>query len=716
MNRCRKLALASAMLLQAGTSFSQGLEEEELALAYGDKATVSLATGTAQPLRRAPAVASVITAEDIAAMGATDLDEVLETVAGVHVSRSAIAYAPLYFFRGIGVGNAYNPEVLMLQNGVPMTSSYSGDRGNMWGGLPVENIARIEVIRGPGSALYGADAYSGVINIVTKSAADIQGTHFGTRLGSFDSGSAWVQHGGKLGGVDVAAYLRIGTTDGFKEKIEQDGQSRLDSRFGTRASLAPGSVNTGVDSVDAGLDLGYEKWRFRAGYKLRDNLETAAGVSSALDPVSKMKSERFNGDLSWNDAKFTENWGLGFTGSFFQLSDSTPNGLQLLPPGATIAGRTFTSGMIGGPSRSERQVRLSAFATYNGFENHSLRFGMGHDDIDLYETATRKNFITNAAGTPVPTDAFGRAVFSSPVVIDYNTLQPHILPQHRKVNYLFVQDEWHFARDWTLTAGVRRDSYSDFGATTNPRFAVVWDAALDLTVKLMHGRAFRAPSFSEQYGINPVSNGNPNLRPETIATTEAAFTWQARKDLQVNLSLFTYGMKDIIRAVPDVAGGVPTTFQNAGNQTGRGAELEATWDATRTLRLTGNYAYQHSVDKSTNTDPGYAPRNHFYGRADWRFSGDWMASTQVNHVADRKRAFGDTRPNIPDYTTVDLTLRTTRSQNQWNFAASVRNLFDANAREPSLVAAPFGAFPTSQIPGDLPLARRSFYLQALYKM
>jgi len=713
----RQLALASIALIQASVALAQSSEDEEdLMLAYGDKATISLATGSVQALRRAPAVASVITAEDIAAIGATDLDEVLETVAGVHVSRTAVAYAPLYLFRGIGVGNTYNPEVLMLQNGVPMTSSYSGDRGNMWGGFPVENIARIEVIRGPGSALYGADAYAGVINIITKNAAEVSGTQFGLRGGSFNTRNGWVQHGGKLGEVDVAAYLRVGSTDGFKETIARDAQSRFDNRFNTHASLAPGSVNVGVDSVDGGLDLAYDKWRLRAGYKLRDNLQTGAGVSSALDPVSRMKSARINGDLSWTDPHLSQDWGLGFVASYFQLEDETPNGLQLLPPGATIGPNTFTNGMIGGPARSERQVRLSAFATYTGFENQSIRLGLGHDDINLFEASTYKNFFVNAAGTPVPTDAAGNPVAANPVVIDYNTLQPHILPHQRKLDYLYAQDEWNFARDWTFTAGLRHDRYSDFGSTTNPRLALVWDAALDLTVKLLDGRAYRAPSFSELYGINPVSNGNPSLRPETIRTTEAVFSWQARRDTQLNLSLFHYDMKDIIRPVANVTGGTAATFQNAGDQTGRGAELEATWDATREVRLSGHYAYQHGTDRTTGADPGYAPRRHIYGRADWRVAGTWLASTQVNRIADRKRAVGDTRPDIPDYTTVDLTLRTTRNQNAWNFAASLRNIFNANAREPSLVAAPLAGFPTSTIPDDLPLAGRSFYLQAIYKM
>ena len=487
-------------------------EEEDLALVYGNQATVSIATGRQQSLRRAPAVATVITAEDIAAMGAVDLDEVMETVPGMHVARSAITYEPLYIVRGIY--SAQNPQFLTLQNGVPMTTMFQGDRGNIWGGYPLEHIARIEIIRGPGSALYGADAYSGVVNIITKSAADTPGTRVGARVASFNGWDTWVQHGGKLGPVDVAAYLRIGSTDGSKEIVAADAQSARDKNFGTHASLAPGPINTGRDAIDANLELGYDKWRLRGGYKLRDNVGTGAGVASALDPVGKAKSERITSDLSWTDPEFARNWGLGVTASFLQYAQRIPTNLQLFPPGARFPTGLFPDGMIGHPDTSERQLRLSTFATYSGIENHNLRFGLGHDDLDLYYTATFKNYVFNAAGIPVP---------AGPVA-DYSVIQPFMLPQRRKIDYVYAQDEWNFAKDWALTAGIRHDRYSDFGSTTNPRLALVWDASLDLTAKLLYGRAFRAPSFNEEYGINnPVNRGNPNLMPETISTLEAVF-------------------------------------------------------------------------------------------------------------------------------------------------------------------------------------------------
>jgi iron complex outermembrane receptor protein len=689
-----------ALLLLSGISTVQAQEaEEDLALIYGDKNSISIATGSQQSLRRAPAVATVITAEEIAAMGATDIDEVLESVPGIHVTRTAIRYAPTYVIRGIYNGTN-NTQVLLLQNGIPTTTMYSGDKGAVWTGVPVENIARIEVIRGPGSALYGADAYAGVINIITKSAADTPGTEIGMRAGSFNTRSAWIQHGGEIGAVEVAAFLRIGATDGIQEILQADAQTRNDKIFGTSASLAPGPVNTGYDAIDASLNLAYDKWRLRAAYKLRDELETGAGISSALDPNSYGRAENVSGDLTWSSPHFARNWSLEARAAFQYYTFTYPTNLQLLPPGLRLPSGAFPDGLIGGPNSWDKQFRFSGNATYSGFAGHSLRLGLGYDDLDLYRTKTIKNNLLNAAGAPTQPGP----------VMDYSGIQPFIKPQQRRVDYLYLQDEWDFAQDWTLTAGVRHDHYSDFGGTTNPRLALVWNTTLDLTTKLLFGQAFRAPSFAEQYAINPVTNGNPDLKPETIQTLEAAFSWRWRRDSQINLSLFRYEMRDIIRLVNNTTPALGATYQNTGSQHGNGLELEAEWSITPTLHLIGAYSYQKSVDDATGKDAGYAPHHRVYLRGDWRYRSGWIASIQANHVADRERAAGDTRPQIADYTTVDITLRNDMGRKeQWGYAASLRNLFAADVREPSLA-------PGLALPYDLPMAPRSVWVQATYRM
>jgi iron complex outermembrane receptor protein len=666
-------------------------EEEELAMAYGDKSFVTIASGTRQPIARAPSVATVVTAEDIAAIGAADLDEVLETVPGLHVARSPLGYDPIYIIRGIST--QYNPQVLMLINGIPISGVTFGDRSIVWGGMPVGNIARIEVIRGPGSALYGADAFSGVINIITKTSADVDGTQLGLSAGSFNSRDAWVQHGGTWGGFDVAGYLRAGHTDGQRQIISADAQSSIDKNpsFLTSASLAPGPVNLGVNAIDGRIDLSRDKWRLRAGYQQRSNVGTGAGIASALDPAGSNYGERVNTDLTYQDSNFIPDLDVTAQASYLYITEQS--NLTLYPPGSnpfypyTLNPVTFPNGVIGNPDKWERHLRLNMSAVYNGLQSHKLRFGTGTQDDDLYRTEETNNYSTLNPG---------------PVI----EVTPFLLPHSRRVNYVYAQDEWAFTKDWYLTAGVRHDQYSDFGGTTNPRLALVWETAYNLTSKLLYGRAFRPPSFSELYNTtNPVLIGNPNLKPETNQSTELAFVWQATTNLQANLNLFHYLWKDILR--PDSS----NIMQNAGNQHGDGFETELVWDASASLRLSGNYAQQHSIDEATNQDAGNAPRHHVYARADWRFVPRWTLDTQLNYVADRKRTPGDTRPDIADYHTVDLTLRSQNRSGDWGISFKVLNLFNADAREPS----PFGT-PFVPIPYDLPLAGRAWRVELSHQL
>src|ERR1039457_1987882 len=686
---CAFLALAWI----GAAAAAQTTEEEDLALAYGDKSMISIATGSLQPITRAPAVATVITARDITAMGVTDLDQALESVPGLHVSMSNVAMQPIYEFRGIATKN--NPEVLMLVNGIPITSVLWGNRGEVWGGMPLENVERIEVIRGPGSALYGADAFSGVINVITKNAADINGTEYGLRAGSFNSRDAWAQYGGKLGAVDAAFYLGGGKTDGQKGTFENDAQSAWDGIFATNASLAPGPVNNQRKSFDASADLSHEAWRLRTAYQERE-VGVGTGVAGSLDPNGLGHASRLNLDMNYEKANWARNWDVSGVAGYYDIKEYGDPAYTLFPPGAF--GGAFPNGMIGNPGHSERHTNASVSAFYTGFEQHRIRIGTGYRVEDMYDIHETKNY--DAAFAPLPgglTDVSG-----NPALV-------YIAPHKRNVSYAFAQDEWNIAKDWALTAGIRQDHYSDFGGTTNPRLALVWDAAYNVVVKAMHGAAIRAPSFAELYAINnPVAVGCPTLKPETITTDELAFSWQPVAKLQTNLNFFRYRTRNIILPA--------TPYQNAGDQVGRGFEFESTLDATSDVRLTGNFSLQHSRDQTTGLDAGMAPHRRLFARADWRFASLWQVSTKANYVADRMREPGDTRAKIPDYTLVDLTLRRESFAGNWDMRAMVTNLFDRDAREPT-----FQSVGTT-VPGnpitlsDLPLPGRAFYLQFEHKL
>lgn len=680
------------MLHVTGGVFAQSSnDDEDLALAFGDEDFISIATGRSQLIARAPAVASVITSKDIKAIGATNLEQVLEIVPGLHVSTSPRSYLPIYTIRGIHSEN--NPQVLMLINDIPITNLFVGNQGEAWGGMPVNNISRIEIIRGPGSAVYGAEAFAGVINIITKKSSDISGAEIGARAGSFDTNDAWLLHGGQIGGFDTAFSLELHSTTGFDKIIEADAQSGLDTLFMTNASHAPDSVNTQVESVDARVDLTQSNWNIRLGYQGRSNLGTGAGNAQALDPTGSGDSYRINADLTFHDTEFYDSWDLTAQLSYFDTA--TKSDFILFPPGAF--GGAYPDGMIGTPYVYERHYRLGISAFYTGFKDHQVRFGTGYYLGDMYKIEETKNFDATFAPLGSVIDAS-----NDPSLV-------FIRPHDRNNAYLFVQDEWSMMADWDLTWGMRYDDYSEFGSVLNPRAALVWQTKYNLTSKLLFGRAFRAPAFNELYNINnPVALGRSDLDPETIDTIELAFGYEATKDIHIDLNLYHYEMSSILRFVPDPLPATTVTAQNTGNQIGSGFELEGAWEVNHDVTLSGNFAFQDSTDEDTDSDAANAPQRQLYIRADWEFRPDWTLNGQANWVADRKRAAGDARPEIDDYTTVDMTLRRKPEDSSWEFALSGHNIFDEDVREPSLAP--------GSIPNDLPLAGRSYYLEVGYHL
>jgi iron complex outermembrane receptor protein len=693
----------------SASSSAQGENTDNFLMSFGDEDFVSIATGQKKPISKAPAVASVITQDDMKSMGITSLEEALETVPGVHVSNASF-YNPIYVFRGIY--NEFNPQVLVLINGIPITNVFVGDRNQIWGSMPVEAIDRIEVIRGPGSAVYGADAFAGVINIITKANANAA-SEAGVRAGSFDRRGGWVNLNGALGRLATSMTLEYQETDGHGEIIESDLQSVFDlpfpNGFGTDASLAPGPVRANYKGLDARIDLAYKDWLFRLGYQGRSDLGIGAGVAQALDANGSGKSDRYNADISYDNKKISDNWELMFQLSWLDTTQETD--LYLFPDGTVLPiGQDgnigsepfsgfvfFPEGVRAQPNVYEQHLRFGGGLFYSGFDNQVWRIGAGVSEAKL-QAKESKNY---GPGVIDGTEVIVDGALTNVTGTEYAFLDN----RERDIVYLFVQDEWNLASDWAMTAGLRYDNYSDFGNTVNPRFALVWQAAYNITAKLLHGRAFRAPSFAELYNRNnPVSNGNRELDAEKIETTEIVldYTSQGGK-VHTIFNIFRYKMRDIIRFLPDTTQATTITAQNFGEQDGYGFEWELKWAATDQLNLYANYAYQQSEDSLTDTDVANAPGRQAYLRLNYDLLNDIELGMQINSVMDRKREPNDPRDDIDDYITADLTLRYRINNPGSEFAVSVRNANDEDVREPS--RAP------GVIPNDLPQAGRSAFVE-----
>lgn len=675
------LTLALLTLPPAALADVQDLapgDNDPLAALYGEEEVVSIATGSEKQVHRAPSVATVITAQEIRESGARTLDQVLEQVPGLHVAPSNFSRLDsVYSVRGIHT--SFNPQVLVLMNGVPFPHLYSGGRPVTFS-LPVENIARVEVIRGPGSAVYGADAFAGVVNIITKGPEQMKGTTTGMRYGSFDSTEAWFQHGGELGAFKVALSLEWMKSNGDTGRVvDYDLQSFFDGLLGTSASYAPGPLETGYNILNAHLELDKERWTLRTWGWLQDDAGMGPGGAQALDPVGKQDVQLWLGDLTWRDKQLLPDLDATVRFNYFYSKDDSS--FQLFPMDYPFDGVTSVSGTtIANPLSYDQQTNVEVTGLYSGFADHHVRTSIGHK-YSHEDTEEYKNF--------------GDGVTTGEVTDFTGTQYVYMEPHSRQVYFLSLQDEWAFAQDWELTAGVRLDQYSDFGTTINPRAALVWATRHDLTTKLMYGRAFRAPSFAELYAINnPVMMGNPDLEPEIINTYELAFDYRPTLKLRTSASLFHYEIAGLIDYVAD-ASGTTSTAQNVNDQNGHGFELEAEWKATDTLKVLGNLAWNRAVNDDTGERIPYAPAKQFYVSAHWEFEPDWSLHPRINWVMDRAREPGDTREEIDNYVLVDLALRRKNVARNWEFALLLQNLFDQDAREPSTIS--------SSIPGDYPL-------------
>lgn len=710
------LALASSIQAEAGLTDlpMEELLKTEISLddafdifgAVVSTPKVSVATGKCQDAFLAPAVTSVITAQDLEAIGARTLSEALRSVPGLYVRRDQV-YQPEFAVRGVNRAN--NSDMLVLINGEPFKGLESGNRGIGWRDMPVNGIARIEVIRGPGSAVHGADAFSGTINIITKTARDIGGTEVGARLGSFNTSETWLLHGRRYGDYEIAAMLELLDTDGQDTVVPADTQSFLDQMTGTQASLAPSSVNARERSADARLDITHHNWRWRAAYQGRFDVGTGVGASGALDDWGDINRNRFSLDAIYHNRLLTPNWNVSAQLNYVYDENNIHFGIY--PPGMggilDLGGQAvpfvYPDGMRLKLVTKEEHIHAGLSGFYAGLKDHLIRVGVGIRYEDLFEVGYHSNNGLDATGNPI--------MPGSPM-LDLSDTPAAIYPEAQRINYYaFIQDSWHLAPNWDFTWGVRHDDYSDFGGTTNPRAALVWQTTPRLTAKLLYGRAFRAPSFRDLYTANnQVFIGNPNLEPETSETLELAFNWRAYDKLNVSLNLFHLKLKDMIRGVDTPAYNIQTVM-NEGELKSHGAEFELRWKLSRRASLLFNHAWsdvaQHvSVGRETLSDTTFIPMQQAYARVDTLLWPKWYLNTQLIWLSEQKReTLDDSRPPVSSSFSTDLTLRYKNiGHSKWNAAFGIRNVFDEKLRYHSYLP----------LPDDFPQAGRTFFAEFRY--
>lgn len=710
------------------TSFQVIAEDIDfLSLSLAELRTVKIATGTSINIQQAPAMASLISADDIRAMGASTIDEVLESIPGLHVIPSTLNRTlPSYTFRGIYSGQ--NPQVLFMLNGYVMYSSLYNGGVQFISEMNVNNISHIEVVRGPGSAIYGADAYSGVVNFVTKTAAQYGGLNLGIRGGTHNTKNAWLQYGGKLDGEwDINLYIESYRKNADKTRIaEVDFQATFDAIFGTNASLAPSYIDDRRNTTSYGATISNENWSMGINGHEKRNAGVGAGAAQAIDHYGYDDYRYYIFNLAYQNNNLVNDW--NFEGQFSYNYAKSSSSFVLLPPNTVLpvgndgnvftehdgigcltaniptigCVTTFSDGLIGNPNNRSRVSTIDTIAHYKGWETHQIRVNLGSKNEHLTASET-KNF------GPGVLDSFTLAGTNNPVVVSgavtnvTGTDYIYIKDQTRQVNYLSLQDIWKIAPDLTLTSGVRFDHYDDFGSTTNLRLALVWNSTEKLITKLLYGEAFRAPSFSDLYAKNnPVSLGNENLVPEEISTTELSFNYTFSQFFSGQMNLYHYRTRNMIEVVSDAQG--VGTAQNNKNLTGKGFEVNASWRPSEVIEVSANYFNQSTKNNIHNKQVEYVPQQQFYFDTRWKISKNWMLSGQLNWISDRERSASDTRDRIEDYKLVNTTLR--HLGTHWEIALIVKNLLDSETYEPT----------DGKIVNDYRMHERRVYLELSYHL
>jgi len=646
-HRALPFLLLALTLITPGTGnpFGASSEEREQAV-LGPESPPLLAL----PLSEAPGATTVITAEEIARSGSANVFELLRRVPGVD-----IRYTPMGGHIGIRTTGAspFSEEVLLLIDGTPYNSPDKGGfpgHPNYSGFFPMDRIARIEVIKGPISVVYGANAFGGIINIVTKRAADavtekIEGAAYG---GSLTSGERNL-----LERSARVAFIE-GGWDATFEGGAQDGDTPIQA------------------NGDADQSREYVYGAVRRGAVWGSILHQQSRHGSM--PFDATRTQVAENGVDIADVHFERSvsgFALRGTASLNRYRGTTcaecHNNLSLEPDNAV-------TNDVGGVREIDQRMRLALRVDRTLTDRQDLSFGIegARDRID--------RDIVRLPGSPADRDSGG----------------------------LFVQHEIRFgARPLHLITGLRVDAAQGFSTVASPRVALVAEAAKDVVLRGSWGRAYRTPTWNERYidqrflpepiapNLIVTIHGNPDLVRERVDSLESGVSWRVVPEAVLKLDLFYNRISDFIeRASGSFVFGAPSEIRQvyvnrAGDFSIRGFEVTAITKPARTLSVTAGFAYRAVTLDPEDPAAAYAPHGRTTLSVAWAPAPSWTLSADgsysTGYTVSAPEVFGQ-RPQDP-YELVDAAVRYTLPSRgvRTSFGIIGRNLTDKHPFE-TLVA------------------------------
>lgn len=596
-------------LAQTDSKSGQGLDD--LSLADLLNLNISLASRTEEPISEAPSIAAVITAQDIQNMGARSFEDILRQIPGfdlvLNPSTSNLGIA----VRGVLSTNATNNQVKFLINGHHVHSIVGGGPHHYLDYLPVHNILKIEIIRGPGSALYGANAFSAVINIITKGTESQ--SEASIEAGSYDTLRPSLFWANEYREWQMAFSASMIDTDGYRGKIKSDAATNL---FGPSFSGAPGYTTQAADNLTLQADVAYKNFKLTGLYNRLDK-QYAVGIANALTDESQLEVE-----AGFTELSYTHELGSGkgsfnfrtyydffnFSPRFEVFSEETSQFFNnIVYPNSP--GFPEGESVMGQPGVDFYLIGSEITAKYDPMPGIQLLGGVLYDYSKIFNPTHMVNANITGAPLQIGDRIFGPFQYIGPLTDIAELPGGSWIQRGDRTNFAtYAQTRIDFGTllDWTnqiesfaLTLGLRHDDYDDIGSSTNPRVGLVFSPSPKIFFKGLYGEAFRAPTFDELYQINnPSFIGNPNLRPQKLVTKEFQVGTNYTEHWVATLSFFDTRIEDIINLVPiSEPGQTGNQFRNEGQIHAEGIEIDTKYAFSKTRNVYFNFTYQ----KAQNT-------------------------------------------------------------------------------------------------------------------
>jgi len=538
-------------ILYSGNTFSNAENEDLFDLSFEQllDVNISLATKTEETRSSVPSSITVFNQKHIALLGVSNAYELMNFVPGFQSTRGDwVGAVPKEHTRGIYLDSG---NVLVMINGQRLNDPSFGKASVYMPFIPVEMIERVEFIRGPGSALYGSNAFLGVMNIVTSTKRSQLSASIG-------------EHGEVQAGLSISKQidddLKLYSNLSFNKR---EGETYS---FGTKDPLDAYFAEFGVQWQNLNVNL-------RKNATQLDEFINLAGASKGNHHHSE--NTALHASFEWlND----EIWQLSTSIDYIR-HEIESKGLIISAQDSGLVGDFFV-----GPAWSTKDLALKVDGSYVFDEGFQLNFGAEYSEEEQFKAGVFTSYYDYDSGNTIVENEF---YLGDARVVDNHPPFSSLIASFDSYAF-YTQAKYKASDNLTMFVGARFDEVKSIDSKLSPRLAFIYDLNESHTLKLQYGESFRTPVSNELYSNDEVTVGNPDLKSEYVKTTE--LVWHTENsDWQVDVVLFNNELKDFINLVATDLAQTRFTFDNVFEASMQGIEINSNFNLNEHTWIEAGY-------------------------------------------------------------------------------------------------------------------------------